>query len=414
MTAAAAPRRRNDTVVWAMAATVFWAAAAYLGVLLFNATPRSAAFDLDLLVDAGRAVAAGQSPYDPALLNGTAPAAVDLFYSYPPLVGQFLAPLSGVPLGLIAIGWTLAALALLVVAALRIAELLGTATSRGAVAAGIVAVAAMTLPFLVAALFGNLDVFFPAVYGFVLISALSSQRRDVIAGGAALALGAITKVYPAGLGLWFIVRAARAHAGAERRQLLMPLAVAAAVALGLVAFSVLVLGPTPWQEYGTVASTAARAEVVDGRNAAPSAQLALWLGSSSDVARLLHLPIVILAVATIALAGWRIADPVLSLAVASTATLFLLPISWIHYPAALLPFGIAAVVRSRALEPRARRAVRRWAALALVAAAGAIVWMPSLWLATAAALLGVRASASGIETREAAVPGALRPDPTRP
>ena len=91
--------RYGDAIDWnrvdaaylgSMAAVVFWAATGYLGVLMFNAVPRIAAFDLDLLVGAGRAIAAGQGPYDPALLRGVAPDAVDLFYSYPPLVGQEL------------------------------------------------------------------------------------------------------------------------------------------------------------------------------------------------------------------------------------------------------------------------------------------------------------------------------------
>lgn len=392
----AAGRERDDAVVWSMAAVVFWATTAYLGVLMFNAVPRIAAFDLDLLVGAGRAIAAGEGPYDPALLRGVAPDAVDLFYSYPPLVGQVLVPFAGLPLGAIAIAWAVIAVALLAVAVVRIGAIVAPAVSRRTIAAATVAVAAMTFPLLVAVLFGNLDAFFPALYGFALLAVLSPGPRDGVIGGAAVAIGALTKVYPAGLGLWFIVRAARARSAADRRRLALLLAAAVVTGVGLVTVSVVAFGPSPWLDYATVVSTAARAEIVDHRNAAPAAQLALWLGWTSDAARLLHLPVVALAVGVIVGAAWRVEDPVESLALAATASLFLLPISWIHYPPALLPFVAAAVLRAHAREGAAGAALRRrvWvlAGGALLAGALAVAWMPSLWIAIGLALAAIRAS----------------------
>lgn len=396
-TGAARPvRRRNDAVVWSMAAVVFWAATGYLGVLMFNAVPRIAAFDLDLLVGAGRAIAAGQGPYDPALLRGVAPDAVDLFYSYPPLVGQVLVPFAGLPLGAIAIAWAAIAVTLLAVVVVRIGALVAPGLSGRTVAAATVAVAAMTFPLLVAVLFGNLDAFFPALYGFALLAVLSPRRRDGVIGGAAVAIAALTKVYPAGLGLWFVVRAARARSVADRRRLALPLAAAAVTGAGLVVVSVVAFGPSPWLDYATVASTAARAEIVDHRNAAPAAQVALWLGWTSDAARLLHLPVVALALVAIVGAAWRVEDPVESLALAATASLFLLPISWIHYPPALLPFVAAAVLRAHAREGPAGAALRQrvWvlAGGALLAGALAVAWMPSLWVAIGLALAAVHVS----------------------
>ena len=391
-------RGRNDAVVWSMAAVIFWATTGYLGVLMFNAVPRIAAFDLDLLVGAGRAVVAGRSPYDPALLGGTAPHAVDLFYSYPPIVGQVLAPVSGLPLGVVAIAWTFLAVGLLALAVVRLGSILAPAVRSGTVAAATVAVAAMTFPLLIAVLFGNLDAFFPALYGFVLVAAVSSGPRDGVVGGVALAIGALTKVYPAGLGLWFVVRAIRqrggstARPGTERRRLLVPLVAATVTIVALVAISVLVFGLSPWQDYTTVAATAARAEIVDGRNGAPAAQLALWIGGDSGLARLLHLPVVAVAIIVIAAAAWFRDDPIESLAIAATASLFLLPVSWIHYPAALLPFGAAAVLRVQARDPATRRRVRLLATAAILAAAAAIAWLPSLWLALGLGLAAVHES----------------------
>jgi Glycosyltransferase family 87 len=413
-TATAARRSLNPAVIWSMVAVVSWVAIASLGLTMFNATPRIAAFDLALLVEAGRDVAAGLSPYDPALLRGLAPDAVDLFYSYPPIVAQVLSPVSGMPLGAIAVGWSVVAIVLFVVAVLRISELVAPGVPRPAVVAASVAVAAITLPLLVAILFGNLDAVFPAVYGFALVAALSTRRRDGITGGIAIALGALTKIYPAGLGLWFLVRAARVRDRAERRALLVPVVTAAAAAVGVVALSAVVFGPASWLDYSTVASTAARAEIVDGRNAAPAAQLALWIGADSGTARVLHLPVVALAVLAIVIAAWRVGDPVLSLAIAATASLFLLPISWIHYPAALLPFGAAAVLRARELPPAPRRAVQRSAGAALGAAALSIVWMPSLWIAIAFLLLAVRASTAARGLSPQNPSGALRTEASRP
>lgn len=392
-------RRRNDAILWSIAAVAFWATTAYLGVLMFNSVPRSAAFDLALLVDAGRSIGAGQSPYDPAVLRGVVPDAVDLFYSYPPIVGQVLIPISGLPLGLIAIGWAVAAVALLAMAVVRVGALVAPAVPARTVAGATVAVAAMTFPLLIAVLFGNLDAFFPAVYGFVLIGALSRVRRDGVIGGVAIAIGALTKVYPVGFGLWFLVRAVRPGSGRERQRLLVPVVAAALTAGALVAISVAAFGLGPWQDFARVAATAAQAGLVDGRNAGPAAQVALWLGADNGLARLLHLPVVGLAVLAIAAAAWFRDDPLESLAIAATATLYLLPISWIHYPAALLPFVAAAVLRAHADKRRAIRAVWTFATLALFAGAVSIAWRPSLWLAVAFALLAVHASVGAASPR---------------
>jgi alpha-1,2-mannosyltransferase len=395
VTAFERPVRRppNLAVVWAMAAIVFWATMAVLGVIMFNATPRIAAFDLNLLVEAGRAVAAGHPVYDPGLVHGVVPDAVDLFYSYPPIVAQALAPVAGLPLGLIAILWSVASIGLLAVAAVRIVRLVQPAVGGATVATGTIAVAAVTFPLLIAVLFGNLDAFFPALYGFALLGALSPRTRDGVAGGAALAIAAVTKVYPAGLGLWFVVRAAtRWRVPAERRRLAVVVGAAVVVGLGLVGLSVLVFGLGPWQDYSKVAATAARAEIVDGRNGAPAAQLALWIHAGSDTARLLHIPVAIAAALAIVVAAWRVADPLLSLTIAATASLLLLPISWIHYPAALLPFGAAAIARAETAPSDARRRVRALAAGALLAGALAVTWLPSLWIGMGLALAAVRAS----------------------
>jgi hypothetical protein len=261
---------------------------------------------------------------------------------------------------------------------------------------------------LVAVLFGNLDAVFPALYGLVLVAAISPRRADGLAGGAALALGGLTKVYPGALGLWFLVRWLRHRRLPDAPRWLVPVAAAIAVAAVAVGVSVLVFGLEPWQDYSTVAATAARAELVDHRNDAPAAQLALWLGASSDTARLLHLPVLAAALLAIVAAAWRVRDPHESVAIAATASLFVLPISWVHYPAVLIPFGIAAVIR--VTDPRGRTRIATLLAVALVVGAVAILWLPLLWLAIALALAAVHRSARAVQLEAVAGrPGLGRP-----
>ena len=95
----------------AVVGLVGWAGLVYLGIRLYSTTPPTAAFDLELLLGAGRAVAAGRSPYDPAMLAGAAPVAERLFYSYPPVVAQAMALVSAIPSAVMFVAWTVAAVA---------------------------------------------------------------------------------------------------------------------------------------------------------------------------------------------------------------------------------------------------------------------------------------------------------------
>jgi hypothetical protein len=81
------------------------------------------------------------------------------------------------------------------------------------------------------------------------------------------------------------------------------------------------------------------------------------------------------------LAALRIRDPLASLAVAFTASLVVLPVTWYHYPVALIPVGIALVIAS----PKAWPLV----ALAIVVAGVAIAFPPFVWVAVAIILAAV-------------------------
>ena len=392
-------------LTWATLAVIAWTMLAWIGLRGFQADPPVAGFDLELLLRAGRDVAAGQSPYDPGLLAGRPPEATGLFFSYPPLVAQVLAPFAAVPSGVMFATWSVAAVAALAAVGVALGRRLRPALPGATVALAVVAVAGLTFPFAIAILFGNVDAFFPALYGLAALAAISGERRHRVIGGVGVALAALTKLYPAGLGLWFLVRAARERGRGSAT------VVGAAVATGLVAIglSLLVGGLEPWRQYATVVGAASQAELVDPRNVGPAAQIAAVLSGGSDLARVLQLPIAAAAVVAIAGAAWLRPDPLESLAIAAAATLVLLPISWIHYPAALIPFGAAAVLRAPA--GAAARTVATLTAGAVVLGVVALVWLPLMWLGVLLCLAAVHAS---IPAGVPAAPRGVAPAAARP
>src|SRR6185503_8838505 len=111
--AEAARRRRSHPAWprWAIAAALGWTGVAALAAQLYAMVPPRAGFDLELLLVAGRRVAAGASPYEPSMLAGQKPAAVDLFYAYPPPVAQYLSLFARVPSPLMLIALAIAAVA---------------------------------------------------------------------------------------------------------------------------------------------------------------------------------------------------------------------------------------------------------------------------------------------------------------
>lgn len=377
--------------VVALAGVLGWLGLIWLATVLYRTSPPTAGFDLELLLKAGRDVAAGRSPYDPSMLAGSAPVAERLFYSYPPLVAQVMALFAAVPSAVMFAAWTVTAVA-------GYGIVIGRLASRFArnvppVAAGLVAVALVPLvfPFAIGLLFGNLDVFFPMAYGLVLLAVVgpASGAQAGIAGGAA-ALAVIGKLQPAPLGLWLVVRA---PASATVRRVAVAAIAVGVVALGL---SLLVGGVQPWLDYATIVRAGSGADLVDPRNAGPAAQIALLMGgggaASEALARSLQIPISIGAIVLAIVAAIRVREPVESLAWAVVASLVILPVTWYHYPAALLPFAVVALLRCGA-DPMVGRRVRGLLVMAAVTAAFAVTWLPLLYVAVGLVLVAIRVSA---------------------
>lgn len=367
-----------------------WAGVVAIGLQLSAASPRNVGFDLELLLQAGRDFAAGRSPYAPELIGGSAPAATSLFYSYPPPLGQVLSIVAGVPSAAMLFVWA----GLSVVGLLAVTEGLrrryAPERNRPVVLAVVTAAAPLALPFAVGMLFGNYDVFFPLLYGAMLLAVVAPSGATALAGGVALTF-AVLKIHPASLGLWFLVRAARERTTAGRVNSGRVVIVAVGSAFMIVAVSVALGGPVVWAEYGRVIGASTHAVIIDPRNASPAALFASALGGGDEMARTLHVGVGIAALGITAWAAHRRSDPVESVAWATAASLVTLSVTWYHYPTAFIPIAIAAGLRAQG-APTSR--VRALIVATVVVGALAIALLPLLWVAIGLMMIAVRVSAS--------------------
>ncbi len=415
---------RPFTPIWVVLAVIGWAGVAILGLSLASATPPRAGFDLELLLRAGRHVAMGMSPYDASLLRGTALSSVDLFYSYPPPVAQYLSLFANVPSPVMLVAWALISitgLALVTVALARATSARPRQSRREQfrdVGLPVLAIAPFVLPFSIALLFGNVDALFPLLYGLMLLAVLVPTTLARFGGGVGLAIASVAKIHPASMGLWFLVRGLRerhraaslaATAGLPPTQASGPTArmtsargpaafapggwvvILSAIAVGCVilAVSLAVYGIAPWTHYVSVVQSAASARIVDFLNIGPAAQLTLLIGGGEDVARLLQIVVLVLVMGGTAVAAWRCEDAVESFAWASVASLIVLPVTWIHYPVVLLPVAVAAWLRS---SPARRRELAALFSVAGALAIIAVVLPVLVWISMALILVATRRS----------------------
>jgi len=397
----ASSRRQFVLLAWSILAAVGWTGLLLLARESLAASPPRAGFDLQLLLDAGRRASNGLSPYDPALLSGSHLQAESLFYSYPPPVAQAMTLVAWLPSTLVLALWALGAAAGLVAIAIALGRQTAQDQSRWTPVIDLVlpvlGVAPFVFPFAASLLFGNLDAWFPLAYGMILLGVLAAERshgrRGWVLAGVVVGVISVAKLHPASLGLWFVARGWR-HFRDGRRGV-PPAWVAAAAAIfvvvAVVAVSVGLAGIGPWVDYLRVVQTGTAAELVDERNLGPAAQLAMLVDGGDLLARVLQIPVVLLAAAATAWAAVARRDPVDSLAWAATASLVILPVTWFHYPAALIPFAIAAWARARGTAAQA--ATGRLIGVAVVTSVVAILLPVTLWFAVAAVLASVRRSA---------------------
>jgi hypothetical protein len=372
-----------------VAGFIGWIGIIWIGLQLAGGSPSSLGFDLELLMQAGREVAAGHSPYAPELAAGGPPLATSLFYSYPPPVAQVFSLVAWVPSGVMLVFWAAgAALGLLAVTELLRRDLTPHRSRREVLLVAL-ACAPLTLPFAVGVLFGNLDVWFPFLYGTMLLAAVAPGRAPAIAAGAAFAVAAL-KLHPASIGVWFLARAVRERRREEGRSAALVVGSAAAIGGLVLLVSIVIWGTGVWAEYGAVVRAGAQATIVDPRNAGIAAQVAALVGGGDALARSLHVLVGVASVLITAWAAWRRPDPVESFAWAAAASLATLPVTWFHYPSALIPVAVAAMLRASGQD---RRRVSALVTAGAVVAAVALVWLPLLWLAAGLIVWSARVSA---------------------
>jgi hypothetical protein len=374
------PRVPLSTAAWSLIGIAGWVGLVVIAAQLAAMVPPRAGDDLRLLIEAATRWQDGTTLYAAAGANHSL-VAEGLFYSYPPLVAQALVPLAALPFGIVLGGWAVGAAAGLAAVAHRLGGM-GRSVTLPAVA-----LASFVYPFAIAALFGNLNAWFPLLFGLVLLAVLSPGRGSAVAGGVALAVASAAKLHPATLGVWLLARRWREGPAGPSGRIL---AVAIAGGLGLVAASLLVGGIGPWADYvAFLRGGAAQADIVSPLNVGPASQIALTLGLSEAAARTIQVPITLAALAVTVAVGRLLEDPVASFGVATVASLVALPVTWFHYPVALLPVAIAAAARA---EQPSRPATAVALAAAVVAAGLAIVAPAAVWVAIAFVLLAVRVS----------------------
>jgi hypothetical protein len=300
-----------------------------------------------------------------------------------------MAAFAGLPSPVMLVVWDAAAVVGLAAVAVALARRFAPDLPSRSVALTVVALAPLCFPFAIGLLFGNLDVFFPLLYGAMLLAVAPGPTPAVQgAGGIALATAAIAKLHPASLGVWFGVRGLGGDRPSGRVFL-----VALGIGLAVLVASLLIGGVSVWADYVAVVRAGSSADLVDPRNAGPAAQLALLLGAGDGFARTAQVVVSLTVLGVTLLAARRGGDPVERLGWAAAASLATLPVTWFHYPSAMIPFGIVALFRGRG-TPAAGR-VRTLIAAALVVAAVAIAFLPLIWVAIglvlAASRVGIRA-----------------------
>jgi Glycosyltransferase family 87 len=296
------------------------------------------------------------------------------------VVAQLLSVTAGVQIAAMLLLWGIGSVGGLVLVTEALRRRLAPGLPALAGLAPVLAAAPLVFPFSVALMFGNLDAWFPLIYGLLLLAALGAGSRTRVAAGISLGAAIVAKLHPASLLLWLLVR------GRHQRAMWVVLAATIATGLGLVLASVVIGGTGPWADYLGVVRAEAGALILTPVNVGPAPQVAMLLGAGETTARVIGVAVALGALALTAWAAARSADVVTSLALAAVASLVTLPITWYHYPLALLPFAIAAYLRA---GPAQAPAVRILLAAAVFASLVAIVAPVAVWLAVGLVVVAV-------------------------
>ena len=223
-----------------------------------------------------------------------------------------------------------------------------------------------------------------------------------MAAGAAVAIATLTKLHPAVLGVWLLARGVHEWrqarpAGRARSGSRLPRSWAIAgrrgssSALVVLAASLAVGGIGPWADYVTVLRASTVVDLLDGGTSGPAVQVALLLGLDASALAPMQAVVVVGALLVAVIAALAVDDPLESLLWATFASLVVLPVTWFHHFAVLLPFGVAALARGWGNGPKTRR---RLLVLTALAFAGGVIGFGKViaWVLLPIAIVLVRVS----------------------
>ena len=317
--------------------------------------PPRAGFDLALLLEGARRVLAGETPYDPAMLAGASPDAVELFYSYPPPVAQAMRSSPWLPDGVVLVLWGVGAtLGFGVGRRRRLAVWSGypplpdggagrSPSRRWCCRSRSRSCSATSTPGI------------RSLYGALLLAALPGATPPDAARGRCRGRDHLDRQAPPG---------AAAACGSR-------CAPGASAAGPGAACSSRPSSPD-WRSSRSASSSAASSRgSTTCRSCEPARAPASSTPATSARSRssgrpparrpaLRWIQVAVVAAAAVAtvFAAVRVRDPILSVGIVVTASLVVLPVTWYHYPVALMPVAAALAIR----DPRSRP----WVAAALV------------------------------------------------
>ena len=161
--------------------------------------------------------------------------------------------------------------------------------------------------------------------------------------------------------------------------------------LAAIALSLLVGGIGPWADYVTVLRASTVVDLLDPRNLGPAVQISLALGLDQSAIAPIQSVVVVLALGVAVVSALAVDDPLESLLWAASASLVVLPVTWFHHFAVLVPFGVAALARGWDGRPGSRRLMLGLTILAFLVA-GIIFARVMAWLLVPIAFVLVRVS----------------------
>ena len=115
--------------------------------------------------------------------------------------------------------------------------------------------------------------------------------------------------------------------------------------------SLLVGGVAAWMDYVTVVKAGAGAGLVDPRNIGPVSLIGQATGLDGAALRWVQVAVVAAVVVVTLVAALRVRDVLFAMAIVVTATLVTLPVTWYHYPVALMPVAAALAIAHRPSRP---------------------------------------------------------------